>query len=222
MLRFLTGLLAWSLLLQYFLSDGFLCTTTGTHACYGASRSAPVTTRYHAQMSSNSEGTPLFPELRRCLTREYASFFNPMDRSFYASDVEFIDPLTSFRGIDKYQNNVDMLAGRKGMIGKLLFKDASIALHSIEVTSASELETRWTLQVTVRVPGNPRARFTGISKYTVNKKGIVVRQVDYWDSVNLVNGKYESKSFAEGLKDFLSQTRAEDGAVQNAPELPVS
>ena len=54
-----------------------------------------------------------------------------MERQFYADNVNFVDPLTSFTGIEKYQNNVDMLAGRT-TLGKFLFEDANIVLHNIK------------------------------------------------------------------------------------------
>ena len=161
-----------------------------------------------------------YPDLERCIEREYASFFSPMDKKFYADNVEFIDPMTSFRGINKYQGNVDMLAGRTG-VGKIMFKDASIALHNVEQLGVGKLQTRWTLQVTVKaVPWQPRARFSGVSIYTLDSNGKVAKQEDYWDSVNLVNGPYTTKNVAEGLKDFAAQLKQEAGAEMGAPELP--
>eukprot|EP01031_Cornospumella_fuschlensis_P031505 gene31505-38076_t len=160
-----------------------------------------------------------FPELQRCLAKEYASFFKPMERRFYSPDVQFIDPLTSFRGIDKYQSNVDMLAGRSTM-GKFLFEDASIVLHNVEVLSDNQLQTRWTLQVTVKAPWQPRAKFTGISLYTLDSEGRVAKQEDYWDSVNLINGHYVKKGVAEGLGDFAEQLQKPSGAELSAPEMP--
>jgi hypothetical protein len=88
-------------------------------------------------------------ELEKCLQREYATFFSPMDRKFYADDVTFEDPLTSFSGVDKYQNNVDLLGGRTAL-GNILFKDAFIVLHNIEIINETTLQTRWTLQLTVK------------------------------------------------------------------------
>ena len=89
-----------------------------------------------------------FPDVEKCLIREYSSFFSPMERKFYSPNVKFIDPMTKFEGIDKYQNNVDLLAGRV-FPGKILFKDASIALHNIEQLGSNMIQTRWTLQVTL-------------------------------------------------------------------------
>ena len=131
-----------------------------------------------------------------------------MERQFYAEDVTFVDPLTSFTGIDKYQNNVDMLAGRTSL-GRILFDDANIVLHNIKDLGENRIQTRWTLQVNVKfLPWKPRAKFTGVSIYTVSGEPgseKVVRQEDYWDSVNLKGGKYQAMGFVDGLSDFLGQ-----------------
>lgn len=165
-----------------------------------------------------------FIELEKTLRREYASFFAPFEKGFYAQDVTFVDPLTSFTGIDKYQNNIDMLAGRTAM-GKLLFDDASIVLHNVKDLAENKVQTRWTLQVDVKfLPWRPRAKFTGVSIYTVQGEPgseKVVKQEDYWDSINLKQGKYVSVGFAEGLSDFVGQFSDDGGGAEMAaPELP--
>ena len=99
-------------------------------------------------------------DLEKCLIREYASFFSPMEKSFYSKNVRFIDPLNNLEGIDKYQANVDLLAGRT-FLGSLLFKDAFINLHNINTTENGDLITRWTLRITFKIlPWAPTARFT--------------------------------------------------------------
>ena len=161
-----------------------------------------------------------YPDLEKCLIKEYATFFSPLNRKFYTNDVSFIDPLNTFSGIDNYQNNVDMLAGRT-LLGSILFEDASIILHNIKEISNKKIQTRWTLQVTIKfLPWKPRAKFTGISIYSLNDNGIVFNQEDYWDSINLNDGKYDSKSKLDGIKEFLNQLKNEGGAEMAAPELP--
>ena len=167
-----------------------------------------------------------FVNLEKTLSKEYASFFSPMERQFYANNVEFIDPLTSFTGIDKYQNNVDMLAGRT-TLGKILFDDASIVLHTIQDLGGNRIQTRWTLQVNMKfLPWQPRAKFTGVSIYTIEGEPgseKVIRQEDYWDSVNLKGGSYKPVGFVDGLSDFLGQifdNQDGGGAEMAAPELP--
>lgn len=39
------------------------------------------------------------------------------------------------------------------------------------------------------LPWQPVPRFTGISEYTVDDQARVVKQVDFWDSINLVGGE---------------------------------
>lgn len=39
------------------------------------------------------------------------------------------------------------------------------------------------------LPWQPTPCFTGISDYTINDQARVVRQVDFWDSINLVDGE---------------------------------
>jgi hypothetical protein len=164
--------------------------------------------------------TSSFPELEKVLKREYASFFDPMVKKCYSNNVEFIDPLSSFSGIDKYQNNVDLLAGRTPL-GKVLFKDASISLHNVEDLGENQIQTRWTLQVTVKfLPWSPRPKFSGVSIYTLDSSGIVLKQEDYWDSINLKGGEYAKVGLANGLGDFLGQLKQESGAEMSAPELP--
>ena len=172
-------------------------------------------------------------KLKKVLKREYSSFFDPMQREFYASSVTFDDPLTSLSGVEAYQNNVDMLASRT-LIGKFLFKDAGIVLHSItggEVSdtdgSISNIITRWTLRITPKVlPWTPTARFTGISVYEVSPGGpegvLINHQTDYWDSINIKEGgEYEKVGKMNAIRDFLSQLNPENGnAAAAGPELP--
>jgi len=141
-------------------------------------------------------------QLKQVLKREYASFFDPMERQYYSGKVTFDDPLTNLEGVDSYQTNVDMLSGRT-LLGKLLFRDAGIVLHSVEGGNVvvvdeggsnkiriEDVVTRWTLRMTVQIlPWQPTARFSGISVYRLEAGGPrgvqVAKQTDYWDSINL-------------------------------------
>ena len=161
-----------------------------------------------------------YPELERCLYKEYTSFFTTLDESFYSKEVSFLDPITKFVGIDKYKNNIDLIAGRT-TLGKFLFEDASIVLHNVKQTGKREIQTRWTLQVTFKaLPWKPRAKFTGISVYTLTEGGIVAKQDDFWDSINLNGGKYGAVGILDGLKDLAGQLKQEINAEMSAPEMP--
>ena len=175
--------------------------------------------------------------LKRVLEREYASFFDPMRREYYAPDVTFLDPMTTLAGVDAYQGNVDMLASRT-LLGKVLFEDAGIVLHGVEGgeisedgSEVSDLLTRWTLRLTAKViPWRPTARFTGVSIYRVeadpsSEVGVqIMGQTDYWDSVNIKpgsGGDYGPVDKGRAISDFLDQLRPGGMvAVSAAPELP--
>lgn len=150
--------------------------------------------------------------LKQALVREYTSFFSPFESEFYAADVEFRDPLTELRGTEAYRANVGMLSGQN-MFGKVLFRDASILLHKVEETGPQRLRTRWTLRFTFQaLPWRPGAVFTGVSDYTLDERGYVKKQQDYWDSLNLVDGSYVVKDRLAGLKDFTGQLARRDEA----------
>ena len=178
--------------------------------------------------------TEAVSKLKQVLFKEYVSFFDPMEREYYADDVTFEDPMTSLSGVDSYQNNVDMLASRT-LLGRFLFRDAGIVLHSInggvvlEDGSISNIMTRWTLKVTVSVlPWKPTARFTGVSIYEVSpggSKGVLVNhQTDYWDSINIQDGgNYAKVDKGIAISDFLNQLKSDNGnAAAAGPEVPYS
>lgn len=173
-------------------------------------------------------------KLKNVLEREYVSFFDPMQKEYYSQDVSFDDPMTSLSGVNSYQNNVDMLASRT-LLGKFLFEDAGIVLHSITGGDVgadgniSNIITRWTLRVTAKVlPWKPTARFSGISVYEVSTGGsegvLVDRQTDYWDSVNLrpnSGGQYQKVEKSLAIKDFLGQVKPDNAmAIAAGPEVP--
>jgi hypothetical protein len=172
-------------------------------------------------------------QLKKVLAREYITFFDPMVTEYYSDDVTFEDPMTSLAGVDSYQKNVDMLASRT-LLGKLLFKDAGIVLHSVsggEVSptdgNISNIITRWTLRMTVKIiPWGPTARFSGISVYDVvpgGSEGVqVTHQTDYWDSVNIKQGgEYAKVDKGIAVQDFLDQLKPDAGnAAAAGLELP--
>ena len=144
-------------------------------------------------------------ELMAGLRREYGSFFQPMEDNLYNPAVTFEDPLIALSGVDAYKNNVNMLAG-KTLMGMLCFSDCGLNMHNLTETADGGLESRWTLQFRFKLlPWQPVARFTGVSRYTLDDSCRVLRQQDYWDSINLNRGKYAPVEKSEALKDLLGQ-----------------
>eukprot|EP00547_Thalassionema_nitzschioides_P002271 CAMPEP_0194218018 /NCGR_PEP_ID=MMETSP0156-20130528/22797_1 /TAXON_ID=33649 /ORGANISM="Thalassionema nitzschioides, Strain L26-B" /LENGTH=412 /DNA_ID=CAMNT_0038947237 /DNA_START=33 /DNA_END=1271 /DNA_ORIENTATION=+ len=225
------------------LSHGFftpLKTTTTT--------TTPPTRLFVSSSSTTTNSNNLetaVSNLKQVLEREYVTFFDPMVKEYYLPQVKFTDPLNKLEGIDAYANNVDMLAGRTWM-GKILFDNASIQLHSVtggeildsgsnkqrSTSSISNIQTRWTLRFTfAALPWKPTARFSGISVYEVQPSGspqgvVITSQHDYWDNLNLQPGgtnKYEDASRLEGLQDLWNQLKPGGFQAQAAaPELPYS
>lgn len=201
------------------------------------SKSSNLSTLFSSTSSTSLETN--VSKLKKILEREYTTFFNPMYTNYYAKDVTFTDPMTTLSGVQSYQNNVDMLASRT-FLGNILFRDASISLHSVTggniTTEANGKEkiddiiTRWTLRLSVPIlPWKPTARFTGISVYKViptnSDIGVsIIGQIDYWDSVNIKpysNGEYMSMEKGIAINDFLDQLKPNGFQAQTAaPELP--
>ncbi len=194
--------------------------------------------------SSNTSSLPSkITQLKKILSKEYITFFNPMYTSYYSPTVTFTDPMTTLSGVQSYQNNVDMLASRT-LLGSFLFTDASISLHSVtggEIIQndkdvvIEDIITRWTLRMTLSIlPWKPTARFTGISVYKViptttssddNNNGVsIINQIDYWDSINIKpfsNGQYQKVDKSIAVNDFLNQLKPNGFTAQSAaPELP--
>ena len=190
-----------------------------------------------------------------------------METQFYAPNVQFFDPLISLEGVDAYQNNVGMLAGKshtsltqvshkshtqvshtslthkahtqvshtgltqvshvlfspfvtrrvsspytrhfglscdnsgKNPLGSALFSDCGLVMHVIESVSERTLRTRWTLQFRFKLlPWRPLAQFSGVSEYTLDEQARVLRQDDYWDSIDLKKGGgYERAGGTAGI-----------------------
>ena len=176
-----------------------------------AMMNAPVTSEVADTADSTAEESPK-AKLMDGLRREYDSFFQPMEDNLYSPDVAFNDPMISFEGIEKFRDNVNMLAGVNPM-GKICFDQCGLIMHNITETSNGGLESRWTLQFRFKLlPWQPVARFTGVSRYTLDANAKVVAQNDFWDSVNLKpGGGYEPQSKLAGFLDLLGQLAPGEG-----------
>ena len=195
---------------------------TPSHRHRAGSRAVAMTTSM-TSASSSSAFADKKAKLIEGLKREYASFFSPMEMELYDGQVEFDDPMISFSGADKFKANVDMLSGGNA-IGNILFDDCGLVMHNCTEDSERALTTRWTLQFRFKLlPWKPLAQFTGVSKYTLDADARVVRQQDYWDSVNLQpGGGYAAKPKLAGFQDLLAQLKPAEAQAQAASsrELP--
>ena len=102
-----------------------------------------------------SKAQILAQELKSDLTQMFDLAYEPK-WSLYAEDVLFQDPLTRFRGIGKYQDNIQMLKDSP------LFTGGKMDLHEVTVVDDTRVDTRWTLSMTFKpFPWQPRLLFTG-------------------------------------------------------------
>tara|TARA_B110000305_G_scaffold240435_1_gene311033 strand:+ start:642 stop:1766 length:1125 start_codon:yes stop_codon:yes gene_type:complete len=175
--------------------------------------------------------------IKKTLAREYASFFNPLERSIYSPTLDFTDPLASLNSITDYEKNIQMLNGR-GLLGGILFDSASsrINLHKIVSPGIQDanIQTFWTLKFTVKLlPWRPTLVISGVSLYFIdsnnnsnnnNNDSKITRQVDYWDSINLSkSGTYSQVDKAEAVSDCIGQVFDKSKRINpsaNPGELP--
>jgi len=99
------------------------------------------------------------------------------DFSLYSPSVEFKDPLASYTGIDTYKKALSLLKDSK------ISNGVRFETHDVSIAGNGVVRARWTLSAECPLlPWKPRVVFTGVSVYTLNTEGKVVKHVDIWDS----------------------------------------
>jgi Uncharacterized conserved protein (DUF2358) len=118
------------------------------------------------------------------LREDYAKF--PIDQNYqiYDRDVYFQDPLSKFRGLDRYKKTIAFI--------QTWFKEPRLELYEI-VGVASPVEnrleqlitTRWSLSWNTPLPWYPRIEITGKSEMLLNEAELIISHIDYWDCAPL-------------------------------------
>jgi hypothetical protein len=91
----------------------------------------------------------------------------------YAPDCLFADAFASFRGTQRFKNNVANLGG--------LLEDVSIVLTSWE-ERGGELEVNWRFAGTIGVlPWSPRLACSGGTTHVYGATGLVEQHIERWD-----------------------------------------
>lgn len=106
------------------------------------------------------------------LRDDYRRFPEMPTYEIYADDVYFKDPLTEFRGLQRYQKMIQFMA--------TWFKDVHMDLHNI-YRQGNIIHTQWTLQWTTPVPWEPRISISGRSELILNPDNRIISHIDYWD-----------------------------------------
>jgi hypothetical protein len=106
------------------------------------------------------------------LRQDYQRFPQDQTYSIYAADVLFKDPLSQFRGIDRYQQMIRLI--------QTWFINVRMDLDSIEQVG-NLITTRWTLTWLAPVPWRPQITISGRSELTLNADRLIASHVDFWD-----------------------------------------
>lgn len=110
--------------------------------------------------------------LLEILRQDYARFPKDQTYSIYAKDVFFKDPITEFRGIDRYQKNIQFI--------ETWFIEPTLDLHEIK-QEGNRIETRWTLRWVAPLPWKPQMAIAGWSELKINQEGLIASHIDYWN-----------------------------------------
>ena len=110
-------------------------------------------------------------DILKILQDDYRKFPNDQTYSLYADDVYFKDPMTEFRGCDRYRQMIGLI--------KTWFLNPQLDLHNIQKTG-SNIRTDWTLSWTTPLPWKPNIQITGWSELTLNQAGLIAAHIDYW------------------------------------------
>lgn len=111
------------------------------------------------------------------LRQDYQHFPHQQSYQLYADDVYFKDPLTTFRGVERYRTMIGFIAQ--------WFQEVDLQLYSINYTAKDQIQTRWRLSWTAPVPWRPRMTITGWSELKLDANGDICAHVDYWDCSRL-------------------------------------
>lgn len=106
------------------------------------------------------------------LQQDYARF--PLDQSYqiYDEDVYFQDPLTRFRGLDRYKKTIEFI--------QTWFKSPLFEVYEIDRVDRL-ITTRWSLSWNTPLPWRPRIEITGRSEMSLSDRELIISHIDYWD-----------------------------------------
>ena len=106
------------------------------------------------------------------LKQDYENFPDFQSYDLYAEDVSFADPLTSFKGVDRYKKMISFLGS--------FFSDINLELHSIE-QERQLIITKWTLNMVSPLPWKPTMPISGLSELVLNEELLIVSHRDRWN-----------------------------------------
>ncbi len=119
-----------------------------------------------------------FMDIVQIIRQDYANFPNDQSYQIYAEDVYFQDPLTRFRGLNRYRQTIGFI--------QTWFKSPQLELHQIERSvDLLKIDTRWTLSWNTPLPWYPRIVISGSSELLLSDRELIISHIDYWDCLPL-------------------------------------
>ncbi|HAC62277.1 MAG TPA: hypothetical protein DCF68_01760 [Cyanothece sp. UBA12306] len=103
---------------------------------------------------------------------DYQNFPVDPTYSIYAENVYFKDPMTEFRGIERYKTMIQFMA--------TWFKEIKLDLHNID-QSQDTIHTEWTLHWITPLPWKPSIAIAGRSELVLNSQNLIISHIDYWN-----------------------------------------
>lgn len=105
------------------------------------------------------------------LQADYQRFPRDQTYEIYAPDVYFKDPMTEFRGVDRYQQMIGFI--------QTWFLNCKMDLHQIHQTG-NQIRSDWTLHWNTPLPWKPPIAISGWSELTLDDRGLICSHIDYW------------------------------------------
>lgn len=111
-------------------------------------------------------------DLLTTLKADYDRF--PADQTYalYAEDVYFKDPMTAFRGRDRYRQMIGFI--------QTWFRNCQMDVHNLQQQTPTQIRSDWTLSWHTPLPWHPRIAISGWSELTLNDQGLIISHIDYW------------------------------------------
>jgi Uncharacterized conserved protein (DUF2358) len=114
--------------------------------------------------------------LMEILRQDYQRFPEHQTYGIYADNVYFQDPLTRFRGIDRYRQLIRFI--------QTWFRETRMELHTI-ACQGDRIHTRWTLHWRAPLPWQPQMVISGRSELILESTGLIASHIDHWDCSRL-------------------------------------
>ena len=128
-------------------------------------------------------------------------FEKDISYDIYSKDINFKDPVNSFKGKLNYR----IIFWTLRFHGKLFFSSLYFDLHEVEQTAEDEILARWTVRGTLRVPWQANILFNGYSSYKLALDGTIYEHIDTWDRSP---GEILRQFFRKGIPHKESETNS--------------